>query len=608
VAALTPILTAQTRIDLPTQAKRIDFAQASSTRPVKTDTTLPALCSVGELFFESDAEAGSNLYGCTSTNVWTSLGAPFSGMVTTLGDLRVRRESATLITIGGECSTANRCNVRHNDTVFTFVDEARVTSPSGTGTVWIGVTETGTRTAWHDLPALTCSGLTCVAGMLAMPPDVTPISRCTVSTGSFDLDGCSDLRAIFGRDVVKAGNGLTRSGDTLSLSVAIPVFNAGITAPPPTCTTGEKYLRADTNQSFECSSTDTWVETSNVSLSLAADPEAPAIGRIWHNSTEDSLKARLNAATTFLVQAAAMAVAGAGAYPARVTGAHTVDAVAEGRWNRQSAGEFESGSIEAGGWMRLAGNGSGASSLGFFDSAASSAVPVYEFTGGGGSLTLARYSGITAIPGLYLKSSTGAMSVGQTACDPDASGWSLLVRDCSSNTPQTRFVVQAAEGQSAADPALAVQQSHANPGGGATAWASSFAGQVVRYGNEDTAGIGQAYLKSEVVLAEQTGDAAAATLLAADPANAGTFRICAVASVKTTDASVLTLLVTFRSPASASDLTKNLLDAVSMSATTEHDACMTIRSTGEAAVTVDPSDISAAAADIRIYTERLGLQ
>jgi hypothetical protein len=163
--------------------------------------------------------------------------------------------------------------------------------------------------------------------------------------------------------------------------------------------------------------------------------------------------------------------------------------------------------------------------------------------------------------------------------------------------------VQAAEGQSAADHAQAVQQAD-----GSTSWASSFAGQVARYGGEDTAGIGQAYLKSEIILADQTGDGGVSNILAADAANAGTFRICAVVSVKTTAPAALTLPVGFRSPASGSDLTKNLLNAAPVDANTEYDSCMLIRSTGEAAVTADPSDIGTAVADIRIYAERLGRQ
>jgi len=60
----------QTLVDLKTQAKSIDFSAATSTRPVKVGTTLPASCTMGDLFFDSDAPAGANLYGCVSANTW----------------------------------------------------------------------------------------------------------------------------------------------------------------------------------------------------------------------------------------------------------------------------------------------------------------------------------------------------------------------------------------------------------------------------------------------------------------------------------------------------------------------------------------------------------
>ena len=34
--------------------------------------TLPATCTIGRLFFDTDATAGQNLYGCTSANTWTA--------------------------------------------------------------------------------------------------------------------------------------------------------------------------------------------------------------------------------------------------------------------------------------------------------------------------------------------------------------------------------------------------------------------------------------------------------------------------------------------------------------------------------------------------------
>lgn len=72
LAALAP---AQTSIDLRKQSRNIDFSAAPSTKPSKTGTALPGLCSVGETFFKTDATAGKNLYGCTSANTWTLLGS-----------------------------------------------------------------------------------------------------------------------------------------------------------------------------------------------------------------------------------------------------------------------------------------------------------------------------------------------------------------------------------------------------------------------------------------------------------------------------------------------------------------------------------------------------
>jgi hypothetical protein len=64
-------LHAQTLVDLRTQSKSVDFTAASTTKPMKTGTALPAACGVGEAFFQTNAPAGSNFYLCTSQNSWT---------------------------------------------------------------------------------------------------------------------------------------------------------------------------------------------------------------------------------------------------------------------------------------------------------------------------------------------------------------------------------------------------------------------------------------------------------------------------------------------------------------------------------------------------------
>lgn len=46
-----------------------DFA--SGKLGVPKGTALPATCTVGQVFFDTDATAGQNVFGCTATNTWT---------------------------------------------------------------------------------------------------------------------------------------------------------------------------------------------------------------------------------------------------------------------------------------------------------------------------------------------------------------------------------------------------------------------------------------------------------------------------------------------------------------------------------------------------------
>jgi hypothetical protein len=50
-----------------------DASGANWTKPAKSGSTLPATCSVGEVFFKVGAAAGQNLYFCTATNTWTQM-------------------------------------------------------------------------------------------------------------------------------------------------------------------------------------------------------------------------------------------------------------------------------------------------------------------------------------------------------------------------------------------------------------------------------------------------------------------------------------------------------------------------------------------------------
>jgi len=68
-------LCAQTKVDLRTQSKSVDFSNATSTKPAQVGASLPATCGQGEFFFLTTGPAGQNLYGCSVTNTWSLEGA-----------------------------------------------------------------------------------------------------------------------------------------------------------------------------------------------------------------------------------------------------------------------------------------------------------------------------------------------------------------------------------------------------------------------------------------------------------------------------------------------------------------------------------------------------
>lgn len=72
-----PVLS-QTTINLVNQSHLPDFSTFPFTRPITVGSTLPSTCQVGQLYFDSAVLSGTNLYGCTATNVWTQLGGPLT--------------------------------------------------------------------------------------------------------------------------------------------------------------------------------------------------------------------------------------------------------------------------------------------------------------------------------------------------------------------------------------------------------------------------------------------------------------------------------------------------------------------------------------------------
>jgi hypothetical protein len=102
-----------------------DASGAATTKPHKSGTTAPGTCSVGETFFDTDATAGSNLYGCTATNVWTLQGGGGSYTLPTatgsvLGGIKI---GSGLSIDGGGVVTASGGSSAATATAFEVVEE-----------------------------------------------------------------------------------------------------------------------------------------------------------------------------------------------------------------------------------------------------------------------------------------------------------------------------------------------------------------------------------------------------------------------------------------------------------------------------------------------------
>lgn len=87
----------------------VDAGSATRTAPMKTGTILPATCTVGDLFFKTDASAGQNIYACSSTNTWTvASSAPQSALIQEI----ILNSPATTFTFNSIPGTYRDLNVR----------------------------------------------------------------------------------------------------------------------------------------------------------------------------------------------------------------------------------------------------------------------------------------------------------------------------------------------------------------------------------------------------------------------------------------------------------------------------------------------------------------
>lgn len=106
-------------------ASTFDISGKTSTKPVKTGTSDPATCGIGELLFRTDVTAGSNLKGCTATNTWTTQGggggaSAWSSLTDPSADLSLAMSTRlTTFTHGGNYGSSSAWTFSGNNTSAT---------------------------------------------------------------------------------------------------------------------------------------------------------------------------------------------------------------------------------------------------------------------------------------------------------------------------------------------------------------------------------------------------------------------------------------------------------------------------------------------------------
>ncbi len=251
-----------TQVDLRLQSRDVDFSAASATKPFRSGSGLPATCGRGEMYYRLDATAGMNVYGCTSTNNWTlEQGPPAASMASQLGDFAATWTSATVLTIGANCSTSTPCVVRFGALVYSFGSGATATISAGSGLALAYISSAGVLTVGSNVTVTCNSSCTALTGVTAFPVDAIPLFTWSATNGTWDTTGGADQRAFLSSKSVLAGTGITTteiSGKT-QLAADTSVIGLRVAAPATSstaCTAGS--WATDGSYFYLCTAANVW--------------------------------------------------------------------------------------------------------------------------------------------------------------------------------------------------------------------------------------------------------------------------------------------------------------------------------------------------------------
>jgi hypothetical protein len=250
------------------------FGAASLLVPVST--SLPGTCSVGQIYFDSDATTGQNFYGCTATNTWTVMGdggggggGVSTGAQLSANDYTPTRTSDTVLTL--PAVAANAMKIGGSYACPTAISSgATFTITSGTGTLWIALGSDCLVKVRHNVVGTCSAGCTAVGSASGF--DITDLAlyQWGVTSGVLAVTGTLKLTPY------NSVSFLPGTGITFSNSNGVTTINAAAVPSNPylaaaACQNTTAYLLWDTFTSFQ--PTPACITGTNITKGVADFPD-----------------------------------------------------------------------------------------------------------------------------------------------------------------------------------------------------------------------------------------------------------------------------------------------------------------------------------------------
>ena len=218
----------QTKVNLKAQTKNADFSQATSVVPFPVGPSLPATCNQGQMFFNSAAPAGTNVYGCVALNTWTQMSGGAASSFNL--PLAVQQSSGTTLSIGAGCTSSSPCMARIGSVVYDFSSTGVLTLTGGSGEVFLYVSSTGQLTAGVSTlgnPAVSCSGCQVMTSITQFPPASIPLATWTANNGTWDATGVDSRAILSGAPTLEAGPYISLTQTPGSVTIASGASTSG---------------------------------------------------------------------------------------------------------------------------------------------------------------------------------------------------------------------------------------------------------------------------------------------------------------------------------------------------------------------------------------------